>query len=86
MYAITVVPGKYLYTVGHVVAFTNHSCDPTLVFDSDKLTLTTKRDVQKGEMFTFDYTLTEPNVVAPFKCLCGSSNCKGAVGNLESSQ
>ena len=79
-HAIHIGGGRYLYTIGHVVAFTNHSCDPNLVFNPEQLTFCTKRDVKKGEMFTFDYTLTEDAIAAPFSCLCGSANCKGEVG------
>ena len=79
-HAIHIGDGKYLYTIGHVVAMTNHSCDPTLVFTPSQLTFTAKRDIKKGEMYTFDYTLTEDVITSPFDCLCGAPNCKGAVG------
>ena len=32
-HAITLSPGRYIYCIGHVVCFTNHACDPTMVFD-----------------------------------------------------
>ena len=31
-HALNIGNGSYLCTIGHVVAMTNHSCDPTLVF------------------------------------------------------
>ena len=81
-HAINIGNGSYLCTIGHVVAMTNHSCDPTLLFSQQQLTFTAKRDIKKGEMFTFDYTLTEDIITSPFDCICGAQNCKRAVGNL----
>ncbi len=80
MYAITIEPGKYIYTIGHAVAYTNHSCEPTLIFSKDDLTFRTARDVISGEMLTFDYATTESSIIAPFKCACGTKSCRGTIG------
>ena len=80
MYAITIEPGKYLNTIGHAVAYTNHSCEPTLIFSKDDLTFRTTRDVNSGEIFTFDYATTESEIIAPFKCECGTKACRGTIG------
>ena len=32
-FAVTIAPGNYAYTIGHVASYLNHSCDPTLIID-----------------------------------------------------
>ena len=75
MYAITAGPGRYINTVGHAACLTNHSCDPTVYFDQKSLKFITTRDVSKGEMLNFDYTITEVEISASFTCCCGAANC-----------
>ena len=41
-----------------------------------------KHDIRKGEVLSFDYTLTEVEIAEPFDCSCGSDICKGKVGKF----
>ncbi len=55
----------------------NHSCDPNIGF-RDSLTLVAIRDIEPGEELVFDYAFSESNPrYPPFKCNCGSPNCRG---------
>ena len=80
MYALTIKNGIYLNTENTDVMYINHSCDPTLAFDTKMMLFTAKRNISAGEMLTFDYTLTETSISSPFDCLCGVTTCKGYVG------
>ena len=53
----------------------NHSCDPNVILDTERLIMVARRDIDKGEELSFFYPSTEWEMDAPFICLCGSSNC-----------
>lgn len=61
-------PGDYI----------NHSCDPTgwLV---GQIVLVARRDIQVGEMISFDYATTDGSSYDEFECLCGSPACRGQI-------
>lgn len=57
--------------------FMNHSCDPTCWFD-DYLTMSARRDIEKGEEITYDYATTELNETKKIiECGCGTKECRG---------
>ena len=60
--------------VGKLAAL-NHSCDPNVILDTDKMTMIARRDIEKGEELSFFYPSTEWEMAAPFICLCGAANC-----------
>lgn len=60
--------------VGKLAAL-NHSCDPNVILDTDKMVMIARRDIEKGEELSFFYPSTEWEMAAPFICLCGSTNC-----------
>jgi len=60
--------------VGKLAAL-NHSCDPNVILDTDKMHMVARRDIEKGEELYFFYPSTEWEMDAPFICLCGNSNC-----------
>ena len=60
--------------VGKLAAL-NHSCDPNVILDTDKMVMIARRDIEKGEELSFFYPSTEWEMAAPFICLCGSANC-----------
>lgn len=80
VYAITICKNKYLDTTRSDTKYINHCCNPTLVFDTNKLIFIANRDIQINDMLTFDYTLTEIDISAPFNCVCNTANCKGYIG------
>lgn len=53
--------------------FINHSCEPN-VEEKNRIGYAS-RDIKEGEEITIDYTYLEK----PFKCYCGSKNCRGLV-------
>ena len=53
----------------------NHSCDPNVILDTERLQMVACRDIEKGEELSFFYPSTEWEMDAPFICLCGASNC-----------
>lgn len=77
-------PDKYSVQIGenqHVVLkpdylkFINHSCNPNVFFDLNRMEIRTLREIKSGEEIAFFYPSTEWKMTEPFDCLCGSSNC-----------
>ena len=60
--------------VGKLAAL-NHSCDPNVVLDTERMLMIARRDIEKDEELSFFYPSTEWEMQAPFICLCGSVNC-----------
>ena len=63
------------------LVFTNHSCDPSVIFDMEKceVRIVDGRSLKQGDTVTFFYPSTEWNMQQPFRCNCGSENCLGLV-------
>jgi D-alanine-D-alanine ligase len=61
----------------------NHSCSPNTLFDG--LNVVAKRDIERNEELTIDYTMILDETATPFECRCGSANCRrtirGSLGN-----
>jgi hypothetical protein len=53
----------------------NHSCDPNVILDTQRLLMVARYDIQPGEELSYFYPSTEWEMDAPFICLCGASNC-----------
>ena len=60
--------------VGKLAAL-NHSCDPNVILDTDKMVMVARQDIEKGAELSFFYPSTEWEMAAPFICLCGAANC-----------
>eukprot|EP00794_Sanderia_malayensis_P017709 gene17709-19478_t len=73
---------------GNISRFINHSCDPNCV--TQKWTVNgflrvgffSLREIQPGEELSFDYQYQRYGEKAQ-RCLCGSSNCRGVIGELK---
>lgn len=61
------------------LAHLNHSCDPNVLIDAQKMELQAIRDIQSGEELTFFYPSTEWDMAEPFACMCGAANCLGEI-------
>jgi len=79
---ITDRPTRYTVQIGrdrhtHVgkLAALNHSCDPNVILDTERMQMIARRDIAKGEELFFFYPSTEWEMQAPFICLCGANNC-----------
>lgn len=54
--------------------YVNHSCQPTLEFDTTKMEVRVARDrdLKAGDDLSFFYPSTEWDCARPFECLCGA--------------
>ena len=59
--------------------YINHSCAPNVFFDTTTMQLICLRPIGEEEELTFFYPSTEWDMVQPFNCYCGSSNCLGEI-------
>jgi hypothetical protein len=57
--------------------YINHACEPNVRIDGREVVAL--RAIAPGEMMTFDYQTTEWELVAPFRCHCGSPRCLGEI-------
>jgi hypothetical protein len=55
--------------------YINHSCSPSVFFDTHTMQLIALKDIEADEEFTFFYPSTEWDMAQPFVCNCGSKNC-----------
>jgi hypothetical protein len=83
---ITEKPNRFTVQIGHdkhthvgKLAALNHSCDPNVFLDTERMEMVACRDIEKGEELYFFYPSTEWQMDAPFICLCGSANCINVV-------
>ena len=72
-FTVQIATDKHTH-VGKLAAL-NHSCDPNVVLDTERMLMIARRDIEKGEELSFFYPATEWEMQAPFICLCGSANC-----------
>ncbi|RKP11757.1 hypothetical protein BJ684DRAFT_12493 [Piptocephalis cylindrospora] len=59
--------------------YTNHSCQPSTLFDTVTMEVRAARDIEAGEELTYFYPSTEWKVTQVFPCWCGSEQCIGDV-------
>ena len=62
-----------------VVAYMNHSCDPSTRIDVALFTVVAARPLAPGDELTFFYPSTEWSMDRPFACACGAPACLGYV-------
>jgi SET domain len=55
--------------------YINHSCSPTVFFNTTSMELVCLQAMQPGDEFTFFYPSTEWEMAQPFVCNCGSAAC-----------
>ncbi len=71
----TVQIGRDRHTEVGKLSALNHSCDPTVILDTENLQMVARRAIEKDEELSFFYPSTEWEMDAPFICLCGASSC-----------
>ncbi len=71
----TVQMDRNLHTEVGKLSALNHSCDPNVILDMEKMVVVACRDIKAGDELSFFYPSTEWEMAAPFICLCGSSSC-----------
>ncbi|KAI8092824.1 uncharacterized protein BX664DRAFT_277370 [Halteromyces radiatus] len=57
------------------LVFMNHSCDPSVHLDVDRMAIVALKDLKAGDELTFFYPSTEWDMAQPFACWCGSPKC-----------
>lgn len=75
---IQINPHEHVEELG-VLAYMNHSCDPSVIVDTEKLSCISARDIYEGEELTFFYPSTEWSMAQVFHCDCKSDACIGVV-------
>lgn len=65
--------------------YCNHSCDPSVVFDTERMEVRVveKRALKAGDDITYFYPSTEWDMQQPFQCNCGSAKCIGLVSGAK---
>lgn len=63
--------------------FTNHSCDPNVIFDTNALCVRAIRTIPAGGEITSFYPATEWHMAVPFHCACGSARCLGTIAGAD---
>ena len=82
-WAMQIDDNKFVDTKEFVVGdYINHSCDPTLKIDFNRLTFVANKPIVPGDELTYNYDTTEFDLVRDrldFTCHCGSKNCIGKI-------
>lgn len=62
--------GDNMHIEDEIAGLVNHSCHPTARVDRQTQAFISMRDIAEGEEITFDYTMNEDKLAAPFICKC----------------
>lgn len=63
--------------------YANHSCEPNCVIRGER-SVVARRDVQRGEELTFDYSTNVGWEGYRMDCHCGAKGCRGVVTDYKS--
>lgn len=66
---------KHITLVPEFLQYINHSCAPTVFFDTTTMELICLKALQPGDELTFFYPSTEWEMAQPFICNCGKPEC-----------
>jgi hypothetical protein len=66
---------KHITLMPEFLQYINHSCSPTVFFNTSSMELVCLQAMQPGDEFTFFYPSTEWEMAQPFICNCGSAAC-----------
>lgn len=75
---------KHISLDPECLQYTNHSCDPNVFFDTEKMELVALRSIQPDDEMVFFYPSTEWQMASPFTCNCGSAKCLGTIAGAAS--
>lgn len=79
---IQVGTNKHIEELG-VIAFLNHSCQPSIIVDTTTLKIYAARAIAAKEEVTFFYPSAEWEMARPFTCQCGARHCVGLVAGAK---
>jgi SET domain len=72
---VQIAVDKHIILQPEFLQYINHSCSPTVFFDTATMQLIALQDLNEGDEFTFFYPSTEWEMAQPFVCNCGGKNC-----------
>jgi hypothetical protein len=83
--ALQIGPDLYIGESGQADDFVNHSCEPNagMLIKGAEVRLIAIREITAGEQITFDYSTTMDEDDFEFDCMCGSSRCRGRIGDFK---
>ena len=70
---------KHIHLSPEYLQYTNHSCEPNVLFNTTTMQLECLTDVAIGDELTFFYPATEWEISQTFNCHCGKPTCVGLV-------
>jgi len=76
------IDSDHRYAEDHI----NHSCNSSTKIDFDQMNFVALRDIKKGEEITYNYLITEYDLVRDnldFDCKCGSKKCLGRISGFK---
>jgi hypothetical protein len=59
--------------------YINHSCQPNVFFDVERMSLVALKPIAAAEELAFFYPSTEWSMAEPFTCACGAEQCLGRI-------
>jgi hypothetical protein len=62
--------------------FLNHSCEPNLAICHER-EFVALRHIEPGEELTFDYSISEDELLWTMRCACGTKSCRGTIGPVQ---
>jgi hypothetical protein len=72
-------PETHILLAPEHLQYINHSCNPNVFFDTERMEIRALRTIAPGDEILFFYPSTEWTMDRPFTCLCSSSECLGRV-------
>jgi hypothetical protein len=70
---------RHISLLPEALQYTNHGCDPNVLFNTDEMRLEALREILPGEELRYFYPATEWRMDEPFVCNCGALNCLGRI-------
>lgn len=72
----------WLNIVKYSFRFINHFCNPNAGIKG-KVIFVALRDIKKDEEITFDYSISEDDILWQMKCSCGQKNCRKIIRSIQ---
>lgn len=66
---------EHIHLSPDFLKYCNHSCNPSVFFDTETLEVIAIKDIAIGDELVFFYPSAEWDMAQPFDCFCNSANC-----------
>ena len=76
---VQVEEDKHIHLSPEYLQYTNHSCEPNVLFNTSTMQLECLTEVAIGDELTFFYPATEWEISQTFNCHCGKPTCVGLI-------